>query len=112
MTSKKLGKSEWQAYFDRVSKGLVGTRAEIEVISLNLGDQVVAEWLPIVGLIYDPKSDMVEVALDGLDHMIHEPREVYVEEAAAHLSSIEVIDAAGARQIVKLRMPLALPPPS
>ena len=50
--------------------GIVGFRLEIEVTSLALGDQVEAEWLPLLGLVYDPKDDLVEVALDGIDHMI------------------------------------------
>jgi hypothetical protein len=34
----------------------------------------------LIGLVYDPQDDIVEVALEGLDHMIHKPRELYVEE--------------------------------
>ena len=51
--------------------------AEIEVASLSLGDQVEAEWLPLHGITYDPNDDLVEVALEGLDHMIRKPREIY-----------------------------------
>ena len=111
MTSKKLANTEWQSFFDRVSKGLAGTRAEIEIASLALGDQVVAEWLPLIGLVYDPKSDAIEVALEGLDHIIRKPRDVYVDEMAGQLASLAVIDAEGTEQIVRLRQPLALPAP-
>jgi hypothetical protein len=38
--------------------------AEIEVASLDLGDQIQAEWLPLIGITYDPNDDVVEVALD------------------------------------------------
>src|ERR1700716_2179183 len=37
-----------------VSKVLPAKQAEIEVASLKLGDQVEAEWLPLLGLAYDP----------------------------------------------------------
>ena len=37
------------------------------------------------------------IALDGLDHMIRKPREV------AGLTSLEIVDADGLRQIVKLK---------
>jgi hypothetical protein len=50
--AKQLEKSQWRAYFDRMSKVLVGKRAEIEVASLNLGDQIKAEWLPLFGISY------------------------------------------------------------
>jgi len=109
--AKQLEKSRWRAYFDRISKALVGKRAEIEVASLKLGDQVAAEWLPLLGISYDPKNDIIDIALEGLDHIIHEPREVWVEQEGPELSSLEVIDAEGVRQIVVLRDPLMLPAP-
>ncbi|RMD61173.1 MAG: hypothetical protein D6826_10590 [Alphaproteobacteria bacterium] len=111
MTTRKLDKSEWMTYCNRVSKGLVGKRAEVEVASLELGDQIVAEWVPILGIVYDPKDDVFEIALEGLDHLIARPREVYVEETAEGLVSLEIVDAEDNRQIVKLKDPLMLPAP-
>jgi hypothetical protein len=63
----------------------------------------------LIGLVYDPKDDIVEVAIEGLDHMIHKPRELYVEDEGGQLSSLEVVDADGGRQIIKLKDMLALP---
>jgi Family of unknown function (DUF5335) len=111
MAVHKLEKTQWRSFFDRVSKGLGGKLAEIEVASLKLGDQVEAEWLPLLGLTYDPKDDLIEVALDGHDHMIRKPREVYVDNGAQGLASLDIIDAEGTQQIIKLRDPLMLPPP-
>ena len=108
----QLEKSQRRAYFDRMSKALVGKRAEIEVASLKLGDQIEAEWLPLLGISYDPKNDVIVIALEGVDHLIHKPREVYVEQEGLELSSLEVIDAEGTRQIVLLRDPLMLPAPA
>src|ERR1700731_4485290 len=109
MTIRKLDKTEWRAFFDGLSKLLEGKQAEIEVASLALGDQVEAEWLPLYGIAYDPKDDVVEVALEGLDHMIPHPREIYVQDGTGGLTSLEVIDSTGAKQIVKLRDQLLLP---
>ena len=111
MTTRKLDKKQWREFFDGVSRLLEGKQAEIEVASLKLGDQVEAEWLPLLGLAYDPNDDIVEVALDGLDHMISRPRELYIDNGIGSLSSLEIIDADGVKQIVKLRDPLMLPPP-
>jgi len=111
MPISKLEKSSWRPYFDNISKILDGKQAEIEVASLQIGDQIEAEWLPLLGITYDPKSDIVEVILEGLDHMIHKPKELYVDQKAIELSSMEVIDADGGHQIIKLRDPLMLPPP-
>jgi hypothetical protein len=112
MAIRKLEKSEWRVFFDGISKLLEGKRAEIEVASLKIGDQIEAEWLPLLGLTYDPKDDIFEVALDGVDHMIPKPREIYLDDSNLGLVSIEVVDADGARQIIKLRDPLMLPAPA
>src|SRR5262249_24333691 len=112
MHTKKLAKAEWKAYFDRMSKSLGGRMAEIEVASLNLGHQVEANWVPLIGIVYDPKDDIVEIAVDQLDHMIQKPREIVVEEGPDGLASVEITDSDGIIQIVKLKSPMMLPPPS
>ena len=111
MTTLKLDKPAWQTYFDRVSRTLEGKRAEIEVDSLELGSQIEADWSPLIGIAYDHKSDLIEIDLEGLDHLVFHPRELYVEHDATGLKSMEIIDDAGQRQIVKLRDPIMLPPP-
>lgn len=108
----KIEKPEWETFFDTLSKGLLGMRAEIEVASLSLGDQIEAEWLPLLGIAYDPKDDIIEIALDGLDHLIYSPRELYADTGVGALLSFEVIDADEVSQIVMLREPLMLPAPS
>ena len=112
MTTRKLDKKQWRTFFDRVTKMLEGKRAEIEVVSLRLGDQVEAEWLPLLGIAYDPNDDIVEIALEGLDHLIPNPREIYVEEGPETVEALEVVDADDVRQILKLRDPLMLPAPT
>jgi hypothetical protein len=109
MATSKLEKNTWHPYFDNVSKILGGKQAEVEIASLELGNQIEAEWLPLLGLVYDPKSDIVEVLMDGLDHLIHKPSEIFIDQGPAGLNSFEVVDADGVRQIIKLRDPLMLP---
>ncbi|HZV67187.1 MAG TPA: DUF5335 domain-containing protein [Telluria sp.] len=109
MATTKLEKAAWQPYFDRLSRTMVGKQAEIEVASLKLGDQIEAEWVPLLGIAYDPKNDLVEVLVEGLDHLIHKPRDIYVDYGPAGLSSLEVIEPDDTRQIIRLRDPLMLP---
>jgi hypothetical protein len=111
MTTHKLDKTQWRTFFDRFSEILEGRQAEIEVASLSLGDQVEAEWLPLHGITYDPKDDVVEVALEGLDHMIRKPREIFLEDWTGGVMALEIVDADGTKQIVKLREPLMLASP-
>ena len=76
-----------------------------------MGDQTQAEWLPLLGISYDPRDDVVDIALDGLDHMIRQPREIYLDNGAVVLTSLEIVDADGVKQIVKLKDRLTLPAP-
>jgi uncharacterized protein DUF5335 len=103
MTARKLDKTQWRLFFDNFSKALEGKQAEIEVASLALGNQLEAEWLPLYGITYDAKDDLVEVALEGLDHMIRSPREVYVESGVGAPASFAIVDADGVKQVVRLR---------
>ena len=48
MAVQKVDKRDWRAFFDWLSQNLLGARAEIEVASLDLGDQIETEWLPLV----------------------------------------------------------------
>ncbi|HKF09976.1 MAG TPA: DUF5335 domain-containing protein [Xanthobacteraceae bacterium] len=112
MATRKLEKKEWRTFFDRLSTTLQGKEAEIEVASLRLGDQVEADWLPLIGIAYDPNDDVVEVALEDLDHLIPKPRDIYIADGPAGVMALEIIDADDVKQIVKLRSPLMLPSPS
>ena len=91
------------------TKALVGKSAEIEVASLELGDQIVAEWIPMIGITYDANDDLLDIALDRYDHLIHYPQEIVVDEDRGVLTSVAVVDADGTRQIVRMKDPVMLP---
>jgi hypothetical protein len=110
MATVKLDKAAWQKYFDQMSKTqLVGKQVEIEVTSLKLGDQIEQEWIPLLGISYDPKDDLIEILVEGLDHFIRRPRDVWVDHGPSGLASMEVINGDDERQIIRLREPLMLP---
>jgi len=106
---KTVPQSEWRSFFDRMSKALVGKWAELEVASLDLGDQIVAEWVPLLGITYDSKDDLLDVALERLDHLIRHPKEIIVDESAEGLTSVAVVDGDGVRQVMNFKVPLMLP---
>jgi hypothetical protein len=112
MSIEQIDKSVWSSFFNRLSKQLDGLRAEVEVASLDLGDQIAAKWIPILGITYDRKDDLIEVALEGVDHLITMPVSVNVDFEGARVAAIEVTSADGSKQIVKLHEPLALPAPA
>jgi Family of unknown function (DUF5335) len=108
MGVRRLLKAEWPAYCDRLSQKLAARRAELEVVGLDLGDHLEARWLPVFGVVYEPDSDVFEIALEGLDHLIEHPVDVFVEETSRGVVAIEVVTADCCRQILKLSEPLPL----
>ena len=107
---RTIPKTEWRSFFDRMSHALLGKRAEIEVASMDLGDNIIAEWVPMIGITYDSRDDLLDVALDRVNHLIRHPKEILVEEDENGLKSVAVLDGDDTRQIVNLRTPLMLPP--
>ncbi|GIX31061.1 MAG: hypothetical protein KatS3mg124_1533 [Porticoccaceae bacterium] len=106
-----LDKAQWKTYFDNLTKHLGANLVEIEVASLAFGDQIESEWVPLIGVDYDPKDDLIEVAVEGLDHQIHHPVEVVLEDGVDGVAWIAVADRDGNRQVIRFRKPLALPKP-
>ena len=78
-TLLKIPQGEWRTFFDRMSKGLLGKRAEIE-------------------------------ALDRANRLIRRPGEIDVEEGMDGLNSVAILDADGVRHIIRMKVPLMLPP--
>lgn len=101
-------RSEWKTFFDHFADALLGKWVEIEVASLDLGDQIIAERIPLFGITYDTRNDLLDVGLDRMNHLIRHPREILVEQGQAGLTSVAVIDGDGARQVIRLKEPLML----
>lgn len=111
MASRLLAKPEWHFYFDRIAGALEGKRVRIEVTGLRLGDQIEARSVPLLGITYDHKNDLVEIAMEGLDHLVRRPTSIAVDEGPEGLNGLEIVDADQHRQIVTLASPLKLPAP-
>ena len=111
MTVQQINRNAWGVFFNAFSKTLAGKRAEVEVASLDLGHQTEAEWLPLVGITYDHKDNLIDVAMDGVDHLVWSPRQVHVDYGVGGMISLEIVDCEDRRQIIQLKDPLALPAP-
>jgi hypothetical protein len=108
-TVRIIPKPEWQVFFGSMADALTGKRVEIEAASLDLGDQIIAEWVPLLGITYDRRDDLVDVALGNLDHLIRQPSEIFVQEGPLGVETITVATADGVKQILRLKDPLMLP---
>ena len=91
---QNIDKCGWRVALARLSKSLSGKQAEIEIAALRLGWP--DRWRNgcLSSVTCDPKDDIVEVVLEGLDHIVSRPRELPMN-----------------RHIVKFREPLMLSAP-
>ena len=105
--SESIAKSQWKDYCDNVSKAVKGAVVEVEVEALGIFDKIEAEWLPLLGITYDPKDDLVSIFFEKLDHMIEKPLEITVDKGDQGLNSIEITSGEdAAKTVVKFRTPV------
>ena len=111
MTIEQLERDQWHGFFEALTRTIEGRQAEVEVASADFGDQRLAEHARLLGISYDMRGDMLEIALDGLDHRIAHPSAVYVDRDAGLVHGIEAMGSDGTRTGLHLRAPLMLPEP-
>lgn len=112
MATTRLDNVSWKEYFDLVSRTSRGQHVYVEASGPRLGNQVEVEWLPLTGLVYDPGDDLLEVATEQIDHLIHHPSAIFAHYEADGLHDLEVADHDGNRHIIRLREPVQIPAPS
>ena len=62
----QIDRNQWAPFLDVLTKSLIGKQAEIEVVSLSLGDQIEAEWVPMIGITYDEGNRQIVKFKDPL----------------------------------------------
>jgi hypothetical protein len=112
MGLQKFERSKWMDVCAAASVEMLGKRAEIEVVSPIDGILIEASWLPVLGIAYDAVSDALKIMLEGVDHFVFQPRELYLDFGLGGVQSLGILDRENARQIVLLRDPLMLPSPA
>lgn len=106
---QKLNRTQLRELLDRVNKQLKDQPVQVDVASLQLGDQIQAEWILLLGLRYDPEDDAVEIILEGIDVTISKPREIHFDGVGSQWDALDILDAEGIQHIVELKDPLLLP---
>ena len=107
-STKKLPRAEWKDYFARFTREFLSDDraddATIEVMSPTLGDQFEVSSARLLGLDYDPKAETFEVLVEDLDHLVFQPTEIWILEGEpGFVSTIEVVQADGTKQIIYVR---------
>ncbi|SCK16877.1 DUF5335 family protein [Streptomyces sp. WMMB 322] len=85
-STSTLHRKEWRSALDAFDAEHQGERVSIEVLDPSIGHQYEAERLPFSSLSYDPKDDVVIVAVGGepprypvvMRHMVAHPKQVQV----------------------------------
>ncbi len=104
-----IDRDKWADELTRIWKALDGHEVEVEVEALNLGDQIEAEHVPLKGLSYDPKDDVVQLWVGEIDHLIRQPTQIMmVEDDEGRLLAIDITDHEGVQHLVNIRQPVKL----
>jgi len=110
-STQELARETWVEYFNSIAPSIEGVLVTIEIMSGELGDQRDVERLPLQGIVYDPKDDMLDVSVGGrgirypvlLRHFIESPQTISVEETdALRPAAILVTDGTGVRTLIRL----------
>lgn len=107
MVTRTVQKSEWNQFFNLVSKSIEDQKIEIEVSGLEIGDQIEADWVDFDGISYDPKTDYIFIHTPLLDHTIVHPSTVLVAEEDDTIVAINITDDETI-QILQFRPPVEL----
>ena len=109
-TTRELDTEIWHEYFDSLTPNIEGMLVTIEIMG-EAGDQLDVERMPLQAISYDPKDDVLEIALGGrgvrypvvLRHFISSPRTISVEVSSSiNPTAILVTDGDGVRTLIRL----------
>jgi hypothetical protein len=105
--TKRVPNDQLEAYFASFTKHFLlreSTNAiDVEVLSTDWGDQLAARGAHLYGITYDPKGNALEFELEGGDHRVYKPKEVWTAEAGdGFVNAIEVVRDDGTREIARV----------
>jgi len=98
MSTRKIEKERWTEYFDHLSNVSDSQLIKIEVVSMSIGDQVEVEDVEFAGISYD--NDVISIQAGSLEHMVKQPKEVFVLEDDGGLKSMEITDVEDSKHIL------------
>jgi len=107
METMRIPTDQLEAHFDKFTKHFLlkesTNAADVEILAPDWGDQYVAEGVQLRGITYDPRERAIEFELEGGDHRIPQPKEVWtVEEPDGFIKAIEIVHDDATREVVKV----------
>src|SRR3954467_2069345 len=106
--TKAVPRERLEAYCDEFTKRFLRDESpeavDVEVLEPDLGEQVMAQGVRLLGITYDRHNNSLEFALESGDHRIVEPAEVWtIEEEDGFINAVEVVHSDGAREVVSVK---------
>jgi hypothetical protein len=104
LETKRIPNDQLEAYFDNFTKHFLlrdsSTAVDVEVLAPDWGDQFAAEGVHLFEISYDPKGESIEFTLQGGDHRVRNPMEVWTtEEVDGFIKAIEIVKDDGTHEI-------------
>jgi hypothetical protein len=96
MDTTRIPTDQLATRFDRFTKQFLlresTNTADIEILVPEWGDQFATEGTRLRGITYDSKEKAIEVYVEGGDHRVVQPKEVWIEEEAdGFIKAIEIV---------------------
>ncbi|HEY3746523.1 MAG TPA: DUF5335 family protein [Gemmatimonadaceae bacterium] len=107
LETTRVPNDQLKTYFDKFTRHFLlreSTNAvDVELLAPDLGDQFAAEGAHLHGITYDPKDNALEFELEGGDHRVTKPKEVWtVEEFDGFIKTIEIVREDGTREVARV----------
>lgn len=112
MQTREIPRDEWSTFFDAFSRSHEGWLATVEVLGRDIGAQVEANDLPLVGVTAELKggeTDTVSIIMgeatgDHITHTVTRPTHVRVEQTeSGAVEALQVESAEGSRTLLRFR---------
>jgi hypothetical protein len=117
--TQELPKEKWRAYFDTLADRYQSWAITIEALDRELGDQTLADGLPLQGISFETAGSqagdlLIEAGDAGTPfrtHLVHRPRIVRIASTQPGADvDVEIESEDGVTTLVRLRPLPALPP--
>jgi hypothetical protein len=117
LETKRVPNDQLKTYFDKFTRHFLvreSTNAvDVEVLAPDWGDQFAAEGAHLFGITYDAKDNALEFEIEGGDHRVTKPKEVWTaEEFDGFVKAIEIVRDDGTREVARVNRLGITPAPS
>lgn len=112
--TKEIKREDWKNFFDELSRDQLDAETSIQVLSNEIGAQILSEGLPFIGLTFDEKGGESKIELivgSGTEnhqtHNILNPKMVAFESAEkGSFGTLDIEDESETKTLIKFTQSL------